>query len=110
MGGIWRARSFRTTRSQSSECCTTPVRLMLSRSTPPFFTSLSWQLRQYLFTTVTTCSAGREDERLNGCGAAEELQVTTNIASQRRTETPQRADSARQKPMAIRFSTAVNGI
>ncbi len=69
-GGICRAASFRTTFSQTSGWAATSSELRASRSSPPFFSSLLWQLVQYCVTnSVTVARSGRaaaEGESLGG--------------------------------------------
>ena len=57
---------------------------MRSRSSPPFFTSASWQLTQYWFTTDFTGAAKGEED---GCPAME-LKTSANSTTEQQKRIP----------------------
>src|SRR6266404_575636 len=72
-----------------------------SRSTPPFFISLSWQVMQYLLTSEFTGEATGKDRPGDWGGAAIELQATSRKGSQEGTEISLRIVPAPSRAIGI---------
>src|ERR1043166_4246863 len=76
---------------------------MLSRFSPPFFASPSWQSTQYLFTTESSGElTGNASRARSGC-AVKQKQVTNRI--QHRKRIPRRNKSAQNRQLGTRFFT-----
>src|SRR5262245_2635247 len=80
---------------------------MPSRSSPPFFISLSWHVTQYLSTTAETTGDNEEEGAAGCCCAAKESAAATKAGTHMRTRIPRRILSATHRPMGIgRFTVA----
>jgi hypothetical protein len=92
---------LRMTPSHSVECRVKSARLTLSKSSPPFFSSPSWQLTQYSLTSAIAAAGAA------GCCPAAKPTFESTAASTKSDRIPRRmiVAPARRGPMKIRGFT-----